>query len=130
MRAEPIPVVDLFAGPGGLGEGFTGTRSPSGHRLFRIVLSIEMDDAAHQTLELRSFFRQFTNNNVPDEYYEHLQGKISRDELYGSYPTQATAARSEGWKAELGEISPDVVDKKICEGLRGVKKWVLCGGPP
>jgi DNA (cytosine-5)-methyltransferase 1 len=130
MRAEPIPVVDLFAGPGGLGEGFTATRSRGGHPLFRIVLSIEMDEAAHQTLELRSFFRQFTKNDVPDEYYEHLQGKVSRDDLFSGHPDQAAAARSEAWKAELGKISPDVVDKKIHAGLRGAKKWVLCGGPP
>jgi DNA (cytosine-5)-methyltransferase 1 len=130
MRAEPIPVVDLFAGPGGLGEGFTAIKSPVGRRLFRIVLSIEMDEAAHQTLELRSLFRQFTKNDVPNEYYEHLKGEISRDALFASYPTQAVAARSEAWRAELGKISPDLVAKKIHEGLRGAKKWVLCGGPP
>lgn len=130
MQAEPVPVVDLFAGPGGLGEGFTSAKSPCGQRLFRIVLSIEMDAAAHQTLELRSFFRQFVKNDVPDEYYEHLKGKISRDILFAGYPSQAAAAHSEAWNAELGKISPDIVDKKIHEGIRGAREWVLCGGPP
>jgi DNA (cytosine-5)-methyltransferase 1 len=130
MRAEAIPVVDLFAGPGGLGEGFTAVTSSRGQPVFRIVLSIEMDDAAHQTLELRSFFRQFGKQDVPDAYYEHLQGKLSRDDLFAGYPTQAAAARSEAWKAELGEVSPDLVDKKIRAGLGGATTWVLCGGPP
>ncbi len=130
MGAEPIPVVDLFAGPGGLGEGFTATETLDGQQLFRIVLSIEMDEAAHQTLELRRFFHQFMKNDIPNEYYEHLKGKISRDILFASYPTQAAAARSEAWRAELGKVSPDIVDKHIHEGLKGAKKWVLCGGPP
>jgi len=41
-----IPVIDLFAGPGGLGEGFS--RAGEG-RLFRTVLSIEKDAHAHST---------------------------------------------------------------------------------
>ncbi|MDA3814473.1 MAG: DNA cytosine methyltransferase, partial [Candidatus Cloacimonetes bacterium] len=50
-----IPIIDLFAGPGGLGEGFSAYKN----NIFRIKLSIEMNQEAHLTLELRSFFRQF-----------------------------------------------------------------------
>ena len=45
-----IPVVDLFAGPGGLGEGFSAFRSAEGEQAFKIVLSIEKDPTAHETL--------------------------------------------------------------------------------
>ena len=38
-----IPVIDLFAGPGGLGEGFSSARDANGDRCFRIALSIEKD---------------------------------------------------------------------------------------
>ena len=55
-----IPVIDVFAGPGGLGEGFSALRdSRSGLPIFKIALSIEKDHVAHLTLRLRSFFRQF-----------------------------------------------------------------------
>lgn len=48
-----IPVIDLFAGPGGLGEGFSRIRSPR----FQIVVSIEKDEMAHDTLRLRAAHR-------------------------------------------------------------------------
>lgn len=55
----PIPIIDLFAGPGGLGEGFSSVTDENGDRVFDIKLSIEKDENAHKTLELRSFTRQF-----------------------------------------------------------------------
>lgn len=47
-------IVDLFAGPGGLGEGFA---SYCGDARFEIAVSAEMEESAHKTLTLRSFFR-------------------------------------------------------------------------
>ena len=61
-----IPVIDLFAGPGGLAEGFSACRA-EGRNEFRICFSVEKDQHAHSTLELRSFFRQFLVEQVPDE---------------------------------------------------------------
>src|SRR5690348_5986742 len=81
LMTDPVPIIDLFAGPGGLGEGFSAFRSCQGHPVFNIALSIEKDEAAHQTLELRSFFRQFPDGLVPDDYYLHLQDELSREEL-------------------------------------------------
>lgn len=51
-----VPVIDLFAGPGGLSEGFEMYRN-SNAKAFRCVLSIEKEKFAHQTLLLRAFFR-------------------------------------------------------------------------
>src|ERR1035437_10991399 len=117
--AETIPIVDLFAGPGGLGEGFSSLRTLDGHPVFRIALSIEMDQAAHRTLELRSFFRQFADATVPDEYYLHLQGQLSRDELFEEYPIQSSKAKAEAWNAELGKVDPTEVDRRITSALAG-----------
>ncbi len=60
------PVIDLFAGPGGLGEGFSSFEEERGHQSFRIGLSIEKDAYAHQTLELRAFYRQFQKALLPE----------------------------------------------------------------
>ena len=54
----PIPFIDIFAGPGGLGEGFSSLKYKGSH-VFKPVLSIEKEKRAHETLLLRSFYRQF-----------------------------------------------------------------------
>ena len=51
-----IQVVDLFAGPGGLGEGFSSLQDG---KVFQIAVSAEKDPIAHQTLLLRAFYRLF-----------------------------------------------------------------------
>lgn len=125
-----IPVVDIFAGPGGLGEGFStyriGDRNP-----FTIGLSIEMDSDAHRTLELRSFFRQFPFRAVPEAYYQFLRGELSRDDLFQSYPKESDAAKHEAWLATLGDPSVDrTIGQRIRDAISGAADWVLCGGPP
>ena len=124
-----IPVIDLFAGPGGLGEGFEACRSTA-RQAFKIALSIEKEPTAHSTLELRSFFRQFPAKGIPGEYYRHLRGQLSRAELYAAYPLQAAVAKRQAWKATLGEVPAEEVDRKIRAALAGNDEWVLCGGPP
>jgi DNA (cytosine-5)-methyltransferase 1 len=129
-----IPVIDIFAGPGGLGEGFSSLLKPDGTRTFKIALSIEKDEYAHKTLTLRSFFRQFNPGHAPDEYYEFVKGNIRLEELYKKYPREATYAITETWQAILGEsidaVANTIVDTKISEALNGEKNWLLIGGPP
>ncbi len=64
MKAS-YAVVDLFAGPGGLAEGFANVRQDD-HRPYSIVLSVEKDEHAHKTLLLRSFLRQFEGAFQPN----------------------------------------------------------------
>lgn len=100
-----IPVIDVFAGPGGLGEGFSALREKADHP-FRIRLSVEKDKAAWETLSLRSFFRHFRAEGlpVPDEYYEHVTEPktYTRDELFKRFPVQAKAASEEAKCLQLG----------------------------
>lgn len=131
MFSDKIPVIDLFAGPGGLAEGFSAYKT-EGKRIFKIGLSIEKDRYAHSTLELRSFFRQFQEGKIPPEYYAYLRKEISREMLFASYPAEAEAAQKEAWHAELGPegLPEDKVNERIKDALGGAKKWVLIGGPP
>lgn len=134
----PIPIIDIFAGPGGLGEGFSSLKDEDGRRLFKIKLSIEKDVHAHQTLKLRSFFRQFNPGEVPSNYYLFVKGEISIDELYKRHPKEASLANEEAWCGTLGvpdendtnAISNDAVDKRIKTALDGNRDWLLIGGPP
>ncbi len=139
-----IPVIDLFAGPGGLGEGFSAYTAQNGKHVFDIVLSIEKDPFAHSTLELRSFFRKFPEEHIPEEYYEYIRKKSLtcslkehqklRSELFEKYPNEARMARKEAWYAELGQDGDlhDKIDSRIETITRNpaIKCWGVLGGPP
>ncbi len=128
----PVPVIDIFAGPGGLGEGFSAFKSEDGKPVFEIKLSIEKDKSAHQTLELRAFYRQFLNGVAPAEYYQYLRGEnnIDRSTLFNKYPKESKAAQKEAWMATLGETDRALVKRRIDDALNGALNWVLIGGPP
>ena len=136
MTTEPgkFPVIDLFAGPGGLGEGFSSfTRC--GCQPFQINLSIEKDSSAHRTLQLRSFFRKFPAKEAPEAYYDFLrQVDISeesrRSTLFNKYPAEAEQIENEARLAELGEEDPERVHTWIRTALQDSSDWVLIGGPP
>jgi DNA (cytosine-5)-methyltransferase 1 len=126
-----IPVVDLFAGPGGLGEGFAALRNQEGHFRFDVRLSIEKDPVAHKTLELRSFFRSFAGR-APDAYYDYLIGSIDRTTLFSDkrFEQEANRAKGEAWLCELAEDTHSIVSKRVKEVVRQSDRWVLIGGPP
>lgn len=129
----PIPVIDLFAGPGGLGEGFSSIGdSSTGTRKFRLRVSIEKDPIAHATLSLRALYRAFPKGQAPEAYYQYVRGELTREELFThpDIPAEALEASSEAKLAELGKISPDEVDLWIRDALNGAEEWVLIGGPP
>lgn len=125
-----IPVIDLFAGPGGLGEGFSALKLPDHAHPFRIQLSIEKDPTAHETLRLRSFYRQFESKQVPGDYYDVLRGTTTIEALFKAHPTQAQAADQEAWNATLGSTPRVVINARIKKALNGSERWILIGGPP
>lgn len=123
-KKNHIPIIDLFAGPGGLGEGFSSFENG---KSFKIGLSIEKEPFAHQTLTLRAFYRQFSPKRVPAAYYDYLRGELSKDELFKKFPSQAEAAKDEARLMTLGEDDPNPL---IAQRIKGHKHWVLIGGPP
>ncbi|GAB3688518.1 DNA cytosine methyltransferase [Spirosoma flavus] len=136
---SPIPVVDVFAGPGGLGEGFSSLACSDNslNRRFEVSLSIEKDPFAHQTLLLRTFLRQFPLNKLPEEYYYFLEGKIKNlQQVFDLYPTEYEIAHQQAWKAILGfdkdikGVDTAEIDKRIRTAVNGADKWILIGGPP
>lgn len=136
---KKIPIIDLFAGPGGLGEGFMSLKNKEEKFIFDIKLSIEKDINAHKTLLLRSFYRQFVKNQktVPKDYYRALEETdlIKREslieEILDRYD-EGIHARKEARLIELGskEWPSKVVDDLIKVQLGNSKDWVLIGGPP
>lgn len=129
-QVKTYPVVDLFAGPGGLGEGFSATHGDDGKARFRSVVSIERDGFSHQTLLLRHFIRHFPDGEAPEKYYEFLEGKIRLEELTTRYPHAWAEAQSTALKISLGPESHTGVKHLIADRLAGAGKWALIGGPP
>lgn len=125
-------VVDLFAGPGGLAEGFSKVKLSNDSRPFKIELSAEKESSAHQTLRLRSFLRQFPDG-YPDEYYEALNlGREQPDWASTKYRPEWDRAEQEALPLELGTPeAAEIMDRRITELRRRYHgNLILVGGPP
>lgn len=128
----PIPVVDLFAGPGGLGEGFSSLKNGN---IFQIAVSAEKDSIAHQTLHLRAFYRLLSNNRPENlnDYYQFCNGEVEKPFSNKTEDLWELAGK-EAMCIEIG--SPDgnaALDTAILKMLSKRKThqpWVLIGGPP
>lgn len=134
--SEIIKVIDLFAGPGGLGEGFSAFESPGGRHPFKIAASVEKEASAHKTLTLRAFFRKFLGRKVPKAYYDYLRlsRNVNAEQFFSEkYAREWNAAKREtlGGPKALGSEDHDEIFAAIQEALishTGPK--VVIGGPP
>lgn len=114
-------VLDLFAGAGGLSEGFIRAGC-------QIVGHIEMEKNSCSTLVTRMVYHALRKKGKLDEYKKYVLGKISRDELIEKY----------GLQKERDSIICAKIDKDNYRGLIGqVKKKlegqpldIIVGGPP
>lgn len=128
----PIPIIDLFAGPGGLGEGFSSLRNHKREPIFKIGLSIEKDPVAHRTLTLRAVFRQLRGTKHIKHYYSYIRNEID-EAAFRRIPAVAAAfvhAEKEARCLELGKADEEGIDAEIRAALEGKDTWVLIGGPP
>ena len=127
-------VIDLFAGPGGLAEGFSSVVEKSGERAFDIALSIEKDRTAHATLTLRAFTRRFAPGKLPRDYYRFAAEKIGLEELRKAWPKEWLAAEREARRIELGTSHGNRQANKLldelAEGAESGTEFVIIGGPP
>ncbi|WP_298331354.1 DNA cytosine methyltransferase [Asticcacaulis sp.] len=129
-RSAAFPVVDVFAGPGGLGEGFSLSCDEKGSPSFNSVVSIERDIFSHQTLLLRHFIRYFPNGEAPEEYYTFLKGGLTLEEMYRLYPQAHAHAVASAFRISLGPESHAEVKKLIEDRVGSSQRWALVGGPP
>ena len=126
----PFHVVDLFAGPGGLAEGFASVQA-NGERPFRIALSVEKDPVAHSTLRFRAFLRQFPEG-YPDRYYEFLNDGIAEPDWATEFPAEWATAEAEALLLELGGEGATATLEPLVDRVRdsSAGHTVVIGGPP
>lgn len=139
----PIPVVDLFAGPGGLGEGFSRVEDGKGRKVFKTVISIEKDPYARQTLRLRAFYRHHRDSRtrLPEAYLRVLKANTARekslalDQLAHEPMWKRVCVEIPEWVRggrKSCELGPDNLEihAAIKDRLKGEPNWILIGGPP
>lgn len=130
-------VIDLFAGPGGLAEGFASCVQGD-HRPFEIVLSVEKEESAHRTLLLRTFLRQF-KGGFPDSYYDAINAgepledwiaRICRDDPEAN--AHWTKAKAHALQLTLGTPeAQEELDKILPQLAREYAgRLIVIGGPP
>ena len=128
---EQVPVIDLFSGPGGLAEGFSPCNIPEENRRYKIVLSVEKEQYAYDTLLLRAFLRQF-DSGLPLEYYKFLNGSAPEPDWQCLYPNEWQAACKETKMLELGDpVANSLLELEINNIKEKYgKRVILVGGPP
>jgi DNA (cytosine-5)-methyltransferase 1 len=123
-------IVDLFSGPGGLGEGFAALDNG---KAFSIAVSAEMETSAHNTLTLRAFFRLAASRgdrSAKSAYYNFCNSSTAKHPSVAS-PSLWKAAEAEAKQLTLGDAaSNEVLDRIINERGLGKEETVLIGGPP
>ena len=112
--------LDLFAGAGGLSEGFLRAG-------FEPVAHIEMDAAACYTLKTRAAYHWLRENNRLEVYKKYLAREISRDEFYQEIPEEVL---NSVLNHEISEESLETIFGKVDQLLNGKKLDLIVGGPP
>lgn len=121
-------MIDLFAGPGGLGEGFSKLH---GGKAFNVRLSIECDSHAFRTLLLRKLQRATSIAAVEAALVRNMKSWPDPSALEDIFSSEFKLASRAAWQARLGSVDSGEVLEKIRSALGpGVSDWVLIGGPP
>jgi DNA (cytosine-5)-methyltransferase 1 len=119
-KKEKINFLDLFAGGGGLSEGFIRAG-------FNSVAHVEMNPSACYTLRTRMARHWLVENNREETYIDYLNHLITREELYNFVPEKLLSSII---NAEIGRNTLSDIFAKINEIKNGQKINLIVGGPP
>ena len=119
-ETKKIRFIDLFAGAGGLSEGFI-------RQGFEPVAHVEMDRAACNTLRTRTAYYYLKSINKFDKYLDYLKGDFKRSELYAILPEKL---RKSVINLAIGEENNQEIFNRINEINEGQHIDLIIGGPP
>lgn len=112
--------IDLFAGAGGLSEGFLRER-------FEPVAHVEMNIDACYTIKTRMAYDFLCKVGKLDIYKDYLKGKITREQLYNEVPNDIIDSVI---NKIISKDTIDAIFEKIDYLLEGNKVDLIIGGPP
>ena len=112
--------LDLFAGAGGLSEGFIRAG-------YDPVAHVEMDSAACYTLKTRAAYHWLRKNQNLALYARYLRGEISRTDFYNLIPENVLGSVL---NYEISNETLPVIFDDIDALLGGKKLDLIVGGPP
>ena len=110
--------IDLFAGAGGLSEGFVKAG-------FEPIAHVEMDAHACKTLETRNYYYSLKKANKLQVYYDYLLGNISHEDLSESVLSRLDNVIN----ASIGDDNTSIFNR-IDELTKGREVDLIIGGPP
>lgn len=119
-KTKKIRFIDLFAGAGGLSEGFI-------RQGFEPVAHVEMDKAACNTLLTRIAYYYLKETNQFDKYLDYLKGDIKRSELYALLPDRL---KKSVINLAIGEENNLEIFNRIDKLNEGKDIDLIIGGPP
>ena len=119
-KKETFRYLDLFAGAGGLSEGFIRAG-------FEPVAHIEMDVAACYTLKTRAAYHWLKGNGKLEFYNKYLAQEITREEFYKEIPKSVLETVL---NYEISDDSLKTIFEKVDQLLDGKKLDLIVGGPP
>src|SRR5882724_70390 len=92
-----VPVaVDLFAGCGGISEGFTDAGC-------RVVAYLEKDHCACETLRTRVMFRELVRLKERRWYEQYFRGEVSREDICRKFTEVSDLIEGRVIEREFGE---------------------------
>jgi DNA (cytosine-5)-methyltransferase 1 len=115
-----LNIIDLFAGSGGLSEGF---RNP----YFNLSFHVEMNSFASQTLKTREVYYYLKKNNRLDTYKDYLTGKITQEQLYSEAPSSII---DKVLNVEITSKSIEDIFKIMDAKFKQQQVHGIIGGPP
>jgi len=126
MKQDKFSAIDLFAGPGGLSEGF----SQAG---FDIICSVEKDRFATQTLRTRVMFRTLKEIGKLPLYWNYVRGNKTFEDIFNLCPEVRYEIESRVLQETISDRSRERILKAIEKLLKdsgAANLTVLLGGPP